>query len=335
MNNCQLWSLVPATKGPALLKSIRVDAILYDLYPGGTRVGGKGEQGRPSGVERDWGLYRAPLPGDLLFSKQPPEPGFPRPGLPLQQLQLQAILLSQSLNENEFDRYANELLLLAYDLGPGARIEVFFIPTAILTEDMQLRVVGVAHDDILHAEQVGFGNTIRLFFQVARSRFLLFLQQPSEEQRQPRERDREHCPGRDRAEEVHRWIEEMLPDRVGDHGRQKLNRREKDGKKEDEHHEGERRQDTPRAQDGAENLRPPVGLFQDAPRAPAIQIFKLCKLDSRLAGQLAKANVGLLFANTPRFRKNSCPCTANTAEQISAVPEGERGGGKRGFPGQP
>src|SRR4030067_2308023 len=110
MNNCQLWSLVPATKCPSLLKSIRVDAILYDLYPGGTRVCGKGEQGRLAGVERDWGLYRAPLPGDLLFTKQLQEPGFADPVVPLQQLQLQAILLSQSLNENEFDRYANELL---------------------------------------------------------------------------------------------------------------------------------------------------------------------------------------------------------------------------------
>src|SRR3990170_539913 len=293
------------------------------------------EKGRPSGVERDWGLYRAPLPGDLLFTKQLQEPGFAGPVVPLQQLHLQAILLSQSLNENEFDRFANELLLLAYDLGPCAGIEVFFIPTAILTEDMQLRVVGMAHDDILHAEQGGFGNTIRLFFQVARSRFFLFRQQPSEEQRQPRECDKEHCPGRDRAEEVHRWIEEMLPDEIWDHVRQKPGRRKENGKKEDEHHEGEHCQDTPRAQDDADNLRPPVGLFQDAPCAPAIQIFQLCKLDSRLAGQLAKANVVLLFANIPRFRKNVCPCTANPAEQISAVTEGEAEGGNRVFPEQP
>src|SRR3990172_6288069 len=127
----------------------------------------------------------------------------------------------------------------------------------------------------------------------------------------------------------------MLPDEIWDHVRQKPGRRKENGKKEDEHHEGEHCQDTPRAQDDAENLRPPVGLFQDAPCAPAIQIFQLCKLDSRLAGQPAKANVVLLFANFPRFRKNVCPCTANPAEQISAVTEGEAEGGNRVFPEQP
>src|SRR4030067_1334316 len=95
-------------------------------FPYTTLFRSKGEQGRSSGVERDGGLYRAALPGDLLFTKQLQEPGFAGPVVPLQQLQLQAILLSRSLHENEFDRFPNDLLLLAYDLGPGAGIAVFF-----------------------------------------------------------------------------------------------------------------------------------------------------------------------------------------------------------------